>query len=281
MKKLLLALSAACLLMDATAQTLTTPQPSPTQTLKQNFGTGSIELSYSRPSIKGRSYFAEKSDLAPVGEIWRTGANQATTLTFTDDVKIGDSVLKAGKYGMVSIPGKTDFTIIITKQLDVTSPSAYKKESDAVRLTVKRNQMPYSIESFTINFANISNNSCNVEITWGNTFLTFPIMQDVDKKVMAQIDNVFNKDTKPYFAAAEYYFNNGKDMGQALAWAKKATDLNPNAFWIHHLVAKINAKMGNKADAIAAATKSKEQATTQKNDDYVRMNEKLLMELAK
>ncbi len=278
MIKIVLAASAAFLLLSTQAQTITTPQPSPTQTMKQNFGTGSIELSYSRPGIKNRTYFAENSDLAPVGKIWRTGANQATTLTFSDDVKFGDSLVKAGKYGLVSIPGKNDFTFILTKQLDITSPDAYKKENDLVRFTTPRIGMPFSIESFTIMFSDITNNSCKLQVMWGNAVMMIPISQDVDAKVNAQIDNIFNKDNKPYHAAAEYYFNNGKDLKQALTWEKKAVELDPTAFWKQHLLAKILGKLGMKAEAIAAATKSKELSMAAKNDDYVRMNEKLLME---
>jgi hypothetical protein len=278
MRKIALAAFAATMLLATQAQTITTPQPSSTQTMKQNFGTGSIELSYSRPGIKGRTYFADNSDLAPVGKIWRTGANQATTLTFTDDVKIGDSLVKAGKYGFVSIPGKSDFTFILTKQLDITSPDAYKKENDLVRVTTPRITMPFNIESFTMMFSDITNNSCKLQVMWGNSVMIIPISQDVDAKVNAQIDNIFNKDNKPYHAAAEYYFNNGKDMKQALTWEKKAVELDPTAFWKQHLLAKILGKLGMKAEAVAAATKSKELATAAKNDDYVRMNEKLLME---
>ncbi len=278
MRKIVLAASAALFLLSTQAQTITTPQPSPTQTVKQNFGTGSIELSYSRPGIKNRSYFADNSDLAPVGKIWRTGANQATTLTFSDDVKFGDSLVKAGKYGLVSIPGKSDFTFILTKQLDITSPDAYKKESDVVRVVTPRINMPFNIESFTMMFSDITNNSCKLQVMWGNVVMMIPISQDVDAKVNAQIDNIFNKDNKPYHAAAEYYFNNGKDLKQALIWEKKAVELDPTAFWKQHLLAKILGKLGMKAEAVAAATKSKELSMAAKNDDYVRMNEKLLME---
>src|SRR6185436_507100 len=84
----------------AFAQTLNTPQPSTTQTIKQNFGLSSIELSYSRPNAKGRNVIG---GLVPFGNVWRTGANQATTLTFGDDVSIGDKKIAAGKYGLLTI----------------------------------------------------------------------------------------------------------------------------------------------------------------------------------
>ncbi|MEI2738157.1 MAG: DUF2911 domain-containing protein [Chitinophagaceae bacterium] len=278
MKKLFITTIAAFALFVADAQTLTTPQPSPTQTIKQNFGVSSIELSYSRPGMKGRKIFG---DLVPFGKVWRTGANNATTITFGDDVTIGDAKVKAGKYGVISIPEKKNWTLIITKQLDVTSPAAYKQDQDVVRLEVKTMNMDESMETFTMQFANIKTNSCELHIMWDRTAVSLPITTDVETKVMAQIDQLMNKDNRPYFNAAMYYMDNGKDLNQALAWFEKATELQPNAFWIHHQKANCLAKLGKKEEAKAAAEKSKALATEQKNDDYIKLNEKLLAELDK
>ena len=131
MKKLLVAMNMLVLGAAVNAQTLTTPQPSPTQTIKQNFGTGSIELNYSRPAAKGRKVMG---DLVPFGKVWRTGANSATTLTFSEDVTIGGKEVKAGKYGLLTIPDAGKWTIIISKDVTVNQPSAYKQENDLVRL---------------------------------------------------------------------------------------------------------------------------------------------------
>ena len=119
-------------------RTLTTPAPSPTQTIKQNFGLSSVELSYSRPGMKGRKIFG---DLVPFGKVWRTGANQATTLTFGEEVTIGGTKVPAGKYGLLTIPDKKSWTIIITKQTDVTSPAAYKQDQDVVRVKAETMNM--------------------------------------------------------------------------------------------------------------------------------------------
>lgn len=278
MKKLFITAMAVFALFFADAQTLTTPQPSPTQTIKQNFGVSSIELSYSRPGIKGRKIFG---DLVPFGKVWRTGANNATIITFADDVTIGNTNVKAGKYGLLSIPEKKNWTLIITKQLDVTSPASYKQDQDVVRVEVKTMDMDESMETFTMQFANIKPNSCELHIMWDRTAVSLPITTDVETKVMAQIDQLMNKDNRPYFNAAMYYVDNGKDLNQALAWFEKATELQPNAFWIHHQKANCLAKLGKKEEAKAAAEKSKALAAEQKNDDYVKLNEKLLAELNK
>lgn len=277
MKKILFTAIAALSLVISDAQ-LRTPAPSPSQTIKQDFGLSSVELSYSRPAMKGRKIFG---DLVPFGKVWRTGANNATTLTFGEEVTIGGTKVPAGKYGLLTIPDKKSWTIIISKQTDVTSPAAYKQDQDVVRVEAKTMEMNSTMESFTIQFADVKPTSCELHIMWDKTAVALPISVDVEKKVMAQIDQLMNKDNRPYFNAAMYYMENGKDLNQALSWFDKAVEMNPSAFWIHHQRANCLAKLGKKAEAKTAAEKSKELAAVAKNDDYVKLNEKLLAELEK
>ena len=276
MKRSILFLSAVLVLSLANAQTLTTPQPSPTQTIKQNFGLGSVELSYSRPAKKGRKIMG---DLVPFGKVWRTGANAATTLTFSDDVTIGGKEVKAGKYGLLTIPDAGKWTIIISKDVTVNQPSAYKPENDVVRLQADVVKIPFTIENFTINFADITGSSCNVELMWENTFVNFVIKAGTDDKVMKQIDNMMNKDNKPYFNAASYYYDNGKDLNQALSWVNKALETNKEAFWMYMLKARIHQKLGDKMASKAAATTTIDLATKAKNDDYIKMATELIASL--
>src|SRR5437868_14753398 len=134
MRRIIFCAVAICAMLALDAQTLKTPFPSPPQTIKQDFGISSIELSYSRPGVKGRKVFG---DLVPFGKVWRTGANNATTISFGDDVTIGTTKIPAGKYGLLTIPEKNSWTVIITKSTDVTSPADYKQENDVTRITVK------------------------------------------------------------------------------------------------------------------------------------------------
>ena len=143
MKKVLLVLSFCAAAFTGMSQ-LKTPAPSSTQTIKQEFGLSSIELSYSRPGIKGRKIFG---DLVPFDKVWRTGANQATTLTFGDEVTIGGKKIPAGKYGLLTIPGKDSWIVIISKQVDVTSPAAYREDSDIVRVSAKAIPLEATIET--------------------------------------------------------------------------------------------------------------------------------------
>jgi hypothetical protein len=277
MKRIIFMAIAIFSLFIAEAQ-LKTPAPSPAQTIKQDFGLSNVELSYSRPGMKGRKIFG---DLVPFGKVWRTGANQATTLTFGEAVTIGGTKIPAGKYGLLTIPDKKSWVIIISKQTDVTSPADYKQEQDVVRVEAETMNMDKSMETFTMQFASIKASGCELHMMWDKTVVALPIMVDVETKVMAQIDQLMNKDNRPYFNAAMYYMDNGKDLNQALAWFDKGVELQPNAFWIHHQRANCLAKLGKKDEAKAAAEKSKALATDQKNDDYVKLNEKLLAELNK
>jgi len=276
MKQLLLAISAALIISGAEAQTLKTPAPSPTQTIKQDFGLSSIELSYSRPSVKGRKIFGA---LVPYGNVWRTGANSATTLTFGDDVIINGKKIPAGKYGFLTIPNSDNWTLIITKQLDVTQPAAYKQENDVVRMDVKPATISYQIENLTMQFGNIKSASCELQLMWDNTYVALPISTDVESKVMKQIDELMNNDNRPYYNAAMYYMDNGKDLNQALAWFDKAAQQQPNAFFVHYQRASCLAKLGKKKEAREAAEKSMALAKAAKNDDYVTLNTNLIATL--
>lgn len=277
MKQLLVTTFAAFMLFTAGAQQLTTPQPSPTQTIKQNFGLSSIELSYSRPGMKGRKIFG---DLVPYGQVWRTGANAATTLTFADDVTIGGKAIPAGKYGLLTIPGEKDWTVIISKQTDVTAASAYKQDQDMVRMRVTPFMLPFPIETFTISFDDVKGNSCNLGMMWDKVYLSFSISTDVDGKVMKAIDNIMNKDNRPYYSAASYYYDNGKDMNQALAWVNKAVEAAPNAQpWVHTLKTRILAKLGKKDDAMAAAKNAIRVAQATNNPEFVKQNEDIMATL--
>jgi hypothetical protein len=260
----------------STAQTIKTPPPSTPQYVKQDFGLSAIELSYSRPDMRGRKIFG---DLVPYDKVWRTGANQATTLTFGDAVTIGGTTIPAGKYGLLTIPGPDQWTVIITHQLDVTNPAAYKQDQDVVRIPVKAQQLPFPLETFTILFANVTANSCDLQMIWDNVFVDVPITTDIDTRIMKQIDNVMNKDSRPYYTAAFYYLENGKDLNKALEWFDKAIEQDPAAYFVVYQKARCLAKLGKKQDAVATAKRSIELAKKANNADYVALNEKLIASL--
>ncbi len=280
MKKLIILFAVTGFLsLPSQAQTIKTPPPSTPQFVRQDFGLSSIELSYSRPNVRGRKIFG---DVVPFGKVWRTGANQATTLTFGDAVSIGGTMIPAGKYGLLSIPGADEWTLIITHQLDVTSPAAYK--ADLVVLIIKATPQPlsFSIETFMILFSDVTAKSCNLELIWHNTLVTLPITTDVDPKIMAEIDNAMNKDNHPYYQAGFYYLENGKDLNKALERLIKCSSprtLAQAPFSSYIRKSRCLAKLNRKPEAIATAKKGIELAREAKNDDYVVLNEKLIASL--
>ena len=256
----------------AEAQTLRTPAPSPTQTVQQEFGISSVQLIYSRPGMRGRKVFG---DLVPYGKVWRTGANQATRIKFNDDVMIGGQPLKAGEYALYTIPNENEWEVIINKG-SANWGTNYKQEDDILRVKVKPVRLNDAVESFTMQFDNVKATSADLRIMWEKTAVVVPVTSDIDTKVMAQINDLMNRDNRPYFGAAMYYLETGKDLNQAVAWLDKAIEQNPTAFWMYHQKANALAKLGKKDDARKAANRSIELAKEQNNDDYVKLNEKLL-----
>jgi tetratricopeptide (TPR) repeat protein len=257
-------------------ENLKVPAPSPATTIKQDFGISTVELSYSRPGVKGRKIFG---DLVPYDKVWRTGANSPTLITFGDDVTINGTKVPAGKYGLLTIPGQKEWTVIITKSTDVSGPTAYKEANDVVRVKVKPMESPVPVETFNIFFDNIKPTSMDAVIMWDKTVVPFTINTEFDTKVSAQIDELMKSDKPPYFQAAMYYMENGKDLNKAVSWMDKAIEENPKAFWVYHNKANALAKLGKKKEATEAAQKSIELAKEARNDDYVQLNEKLLATL--
>jgi tetratricopeptide (TPR) repeat protein len=278
MKKfILLASFAACLsLGSASAQSIPFPQPSPAATISQKFATSKIELSYSRPSAKGRKVFGE---VVPFGKFWRTGANSATTINFGEDVKINGTDVKAGKYGLLSYPGESEWTIILTKDLTVTSEDAYKKENDVARFTVKTEKLNDYCETFTIELNNIRNDAADLVIKWEQTTVRLKIMSFYDDRITKQIGDVMGKDSRPYFGAANYYYENNKDLNQALVWVNKAVEANPKAYWVLLLKAKIQKGLKDYNGAIETSNKSIELAKEGNDEAYQKSNERLQAEI--
>ncbi|MDZ4071465.1 MAG: DUF2911 domain-containing protein [Sediminibacterium sp.] len=280
MKKFFLLAATICSL-NAFAQ-INMPQPSTTQKITQAFGMGSIELTYSRPNINGRSLLKENSDLAPLNKLWRTGANAATRLKFTDNVTIGGKRLDTGSYVLYTIPGKDNWEVILNKGLTNWGTDGYKEAEDVVRFKVKADKATGNTETFTMQFANIAFESCDLNIIWGGTSIRIPISTNVKDRLRAQVEKALSAEKvnpNAYYPAANFYYEWDKDMTKALNAATKATEVNQNGFWIFLLKAKIQRDMGDKVGAKASAEKCIELATTAKNDEYVKLGSELIKKL--
>ncbi|MCS6905664.1 MAG: DUF2911 domain-containing protein [Bacteroidia bacterium] len=254
------------------------PQPSPLGSVTQKVGLADISITYSRPSARGRIIFG---DLVPYNKLWRTGANASTKLKVSEDVTIEGHKIPAGEYSLLTIPGPNEWTIILNKDLKVTGEANYKQHEDLVRFTVKPQKTDRKIETFTIQFADLSsNNSCFIELMWENTLIRFKLETEVDSKVMAEIQNKLINPTSMYYQAARYYYENNKDLKQALEWINKATE-KEQQYWMMYLKAKIQAANGDYKGALQTAELAKKLAAEAKNEEYVKMNEALITEFKK
>jgi hypothetical protein len=256
------------------AQTLKTPAPSSSQSVKQSFGVGDITIDYSRPSVKDRVIYG---DLVPFGKMWRTGANAATKITFSDDVKVEGKDVKAGTYAIYTIPNKDSWEVILYSDLTMGgNTSNFKAENEVLRVVVKPIALAAKVETFTIELADMTTTSTTLQLVWEKTLVPVKITTEIDAAVMNNIESVMAVDARPYFQAANYYYENNKDLNQALIWVNKAVEQNPKAFWVMMLKARIELKLNDKKAAIASAEKTVAMATEAKNDDYVKMGNQLI-----
>ena len=251
-----------------------TPRPSPSATLEQELGLSQVKVQYSRPSAKDRKVFGE---LVPFGQVWRTGANAATQITFGSDVTFGGQAVKAGTYALYTIPGQKEWSVMLYSDLALGGNVAnYDESKEVVRVTAKVEAVPFHVESFTIAFDELRDESADLILVWEKTQVVVPIAVDVDADVMASIDRVMaGPSGNDYFNAAVYYYNTDRDLEKALAWINKSLE-GGERYWIMTWKARILGKMGNKAEAIATAERAKALAQEAKNGDYVKMNEDLI-----
>ncbi len=278
MKKILLPLTMllACNFLFAQVQ-VPLPQLSPTATVIQNFGIGKITLVYSRPSIKGRTLFAANSDLAPLDKLWRTGANAATSISFTEQVNFGGKDIDTGSYALYTIPGSSEWEIILNKGVNNSGTSGYKESDDVVRFKVPaENSTGMNVETFTMEFLNIKPESCDLFLLWGNTMVVIPITTNFKDKTRASIEAALKGNDKPYWQAASFYYEYDKDYAKALDNVNHAIETNKDAYYMYMLKARVQKAMGDATGAKASAGKTIELAAAQKNDDDVKQANDLL-----
>jgi hypothetical protein len=251
------------------------PEASSTQTIIQDFGLGKVTVTYSRPNVKGRKIFG---GINPYGQVWRTGANYATTITFSENVLVEGNKVPAGTYSLFSIPEQNSWTIILNKTAKQWGAYSYKQADDLVRFTVKPVNVKEKRESFTMQFANSTTKTTDLYIVWDHTAVPMHLQTDDDAQITANIDKLMQGDIKkrPYFNAIQYYYENDKDLKKAMVWVLEAEKLEPNAPWYKLWKARIQLKMGNKAAAIATAQQGIKLAKASDDDEYVRLNEAVI-----
>ncbi len=275
--KFITAICVFCLAtISLSAQQIKTPTASPRISITQTVGLSEISLDYSRPSVKGRTIFAADG-LVQYGKMWRMGANESTKIEFNEAVKIDGKSVPAGEYALYAIPNADLWTIIVHKNTSYWGVGDYISTEDLLRLTVKPQKTDHFVETLDIGINSIAGDKAHLVIQWENTQVEFPINVEVDSRVMASIKTAMNGTSRgDYYTASRYYYDNEKDLSQALSWIKQANNLDAK-YWQLRLQSEIEAKLGDYTTALKTAVTAKEAASKAGNEEYVRINDSNMM----
>ncbi len=279
MKKILLSLFVIAFSVSTTAQ-IETPQPSPFSKVTQKVGLTEVTLEYSRPGMRGRTIFG---DLVPYEKTWRTGANANTKITFSTDVTLDGKPLKKGTYAIYTIPNKKTWDVIFYADAsNWGTPQKWNDSKVAAQIRTTVFPMPMKIETFTMTFDDLTNDSAVIGILWENTYIGVKFETPTDAMVSKMISKTMNgPSAADMYASAVYYLQAGKDIKQAQTWIDKAVKMTSEApkFWYLRQQSLIHAKAGNKKAAIAAAKASLKYSEKAGNAGYVKMNKAFLAEM--
>jgi Protein of unknown function (DUF2911) len=256
------------------------PQASPAASFKEHIGLTGVSVEYSRPGVKGRKIFG---GLVPYGEVWRTGANSATKISFSTDVNFAGTAVSPGDYALFTIPGANEWTVILNKVSGQWGSYAYDEKSDVARTKVKPVALPDLLETMTISLSDIHDDFAMLNIAWEKTRVSVKIETDTVNVVVEQIDAAMAKDgKKPYFESAMFYYEHNLDLKKAVGWMDAAIKEQPDQVWMIYRKGLILAKAGDKAGATAAAKQSlelAEKAGGAIGAEYKHLNEVLLASL--
>ncbi len=262
---------------DSGAAPLEFPAASPTSTLTQRVGITDIEIQYARPSMRGRKVFG---GLEPYGVVWRTGANAATQVKFSTDIKFGGTDVPAGSYAIFSIPGESEWTVILNSGVNQFGAYQYDAAKDVARATVKPIALTTPVESLAFGIGDLRSNSATLYFEWENVRVPVQIQTDVVAELVPRIEAAMEGEGQlPYLSAAMFYYENDVDIDKAAAWIDEAVKAQPTAFWVSYRKGLILEKKGDKPGAIKAATMSLEAASKASGalkDEYTRLNEALI-----
>lgn len=280
MKKILIALAIIITQFTIEAQ-VQTPQQSPKATINQMVGLTNVEIVYSRPSARGRAVFG---NLVPFGKLWRTGANENTTVSFSDDVVIDGKTLKKGKYALYTVPSSQNWDVIFYSTTDNWgTPQEFNEANVALRTTVKEESMPKAAETFTIGLSGLDTNYGYLEMYWENSYAALKFEVPTQKIATASIEKALaGPNAGDYFTSAQYLFQSNGDIVKSRTYMDKALELSTEKpFFYLRLKSLIQAKQGDKKGAIETAKLSLVAAEKAGNQDYVKMNKDSISDWSK
>ncbi len=284
MKKIFLTAALVMALALTSNAQIQTPQASPHAVIEQTVGLTNVKIDYSRPSARGRAVYGE---LVPFGRIWRTGANANTTISFSDNVKIGGKDIKAGTYALYTQPKADSWDIILyTDTNNWGTPEKWDETKEAVRTTVKPEFLSRSVETLTIGMNALDSDFGYLEIAWEKTMVALKIEVPTKATALKSIEEAMSGPTQgAYFAAAQYYYQSNADMNKALTWINAAIEKTEKGqdvpFFMLRQKSLIQAKLGDKSGAIETAKLSLAGAQKANNADYIKMNQDSIKEWSK
>ncbi|MFY7788015.1 MAG: DUF2911 domain-containing protein [Thermoflexibacteraceae bacterium] len=244
------------------------PYSSPYSTAQQIIGLTAIKIEYYRPSVRGRNIWGE---IVPYDKVWRTGANQATTIEFSDDVLLNDKQIKAGKYALYTIPSKKEWTILLNKNADSWGTESYREEDNVVAFKVKPLKDKFE-ETFKIEIANIEKVTADIFIEWEHIVIPLTIRVELEEKVKQRIINAItyaNEDWEVYATCADYCLRNNLFADKVGEWIDKAFQLNPTTFRTNWLKADWLATQGNFQGAIQMAQKALTLGLAERGEKFI------------
>ena len=265
-------------LITLTAQQVDLPRPSPKASVGYTIGLTDVMVTYGAPAVKGRTIWGE---VVPYGQIWRGGANEATTVEFSTDVNMEGQTLKAGKYALFFIPGESEWTVILNKNYDQWGAYKYNEDEDAIRFTVEpkmneglQERLMYSIHDMKMDMGYI-------KLSWEKMRLYMRFKSEVMDQAISNVLKA-SETTAPerrwivFAMGAEFLVDNEGNLDQALDWAKKSTD-QFSTCWNWYVRAKIEAKKGDMVNAVASGSKSIELGMADDTDEYYKEHHNEIM----
>jgi hypothetical protein len=255
------------------------PAASPACTFKQRVGLTDVEVTFSRPGVKGRQIFGS---LVPYGKLWRAGANQATKISFSTPVKLNGTDIAAGAYALLAIPEKDEWTIIINKDSEQSGTGKYDEKQDVARIKAKTVKTEHTIENYAIWIDAISDESATLVLAWEKTEVPLKLEVSFVEKLIPKVEAAMasNMDNKPFFQAALLFLNHGGDLKKAHTWVDAAIAERP-IYPFHFIKANIQAKLGDKQEALVTANKASEMATQANDAGFVSRIEDFIAHLKK
>lgn len=248
------------------------PQPSPAAKVEQRIGLTDVVVKYARPSIKGRKVWG---DLVPYNQVWRTGANASTLISFSEEVIIKGQKLPKGEYALFCIPTDNEWTVIFNKNLTLWGADGYKQEEDVLRVNLKPSFNNPHVESFLIAFDQLQLNSGELILMWEKMRLSIPIETDASSKAFANIEKAIaelDRGFRVYNTSASYLLDANQEPAKALEYAQKSVAMR-EVFWNVYTLSRAHAANKQYKEALAAAEKSLKLSKEAKYEPYVKMNE--------